>query len=160
MNENSAEQLERLDHLLNVLGEYPNTTYINSTDVHPTYIKEERREYLVRFMPILDRCPHALAPSADGKGFVKQLEDGARTLQELFPDYIPFELVPMPESTQKAYEIKERTCFELALLFIEKYPNAIETGIGGEGLVRAIKGIADSVGNHILALQQLGIDRH
>jgi len=155
MNETNTGQQERLDHLLNAIGKYPNTTFID-----PTYIREERREYLVRFLSILDKCPHAISPSADGKEFVKQIEDGARTLKELLPDYVPFEPVPMPVDQYKAYEIKERTCLELALLLIEKYPRAVEVGIGGEWLIRALKEIADSVGSYILAPQQLVPDRH
>ena len=146
LNKNSAEQQERLNHLLNALGEC----------IHNIpRIREDRRKYLVRFLSILDKCPHAIPPNADGKELVKQLEDGARALKEVFPHYVPFEPVPMPKDKSEAEESKERVCFELYLLLLEKHPQAIEAGIGGDGLVRLIKEGAAALDTYLTARSEL-----
>ena len=114
-------------------------------------IKADRRKYFTRFLSILEKCPYALAPNANGKELVRQLEDGARTLQEIIPNHVPFEPIPPPVNYHEAERVKESVCLELALLLLEKYPYAIEAGVGGERLVRSIKEIADTVGAYLLA---------
>jgi len=148
MNRNTDETKvqERLDFCLNALDKCYHAR---------TAVKADRQKYLVRFLSILDKCPHALPPNTSGKALARHFEDGARTLQETFPDHVPFEPAPMPVNYAEAEYAKESTCFELALLLLEKYPNAIKEGIGGEGLVRAIKEIAETVGAYLVAPEPL-----